>query len=189
MVPAELHSARLLLRRWRPDDAAALQEALDASLPELQAWVPWVVAEPSELPLIRERLVKSERAFDAGEEYTYAVRDPRSGRVIGGAGLYPRIGPDALEIGYWVRTSFTGRGYATEAAELLTRVAFVEGNVGRVEIRVDPRNAASAAVPRKLGFRVAETMRDQRHSADAAPTDLTIWQMTRDEWRERATTA
>ena len=38
-----IRTARLLVRRWRPEDAVQLKEAIDVSLPELQAWVPWAM--------------------------------------------------------------------------------------------------------------------------------------------------
>jgi len=36
--------------------------------------------------------------------------------VLGEVGLMPRIGPGALEIGYWVHIDHVGRRLATEAS-------------------------------------------------------------------------
>ena len=75
--------------------------------------------------------------------------------MVGGAGLHPRAGPESIEIGYWVRSDRTGRGYATAAAGALTQAAFAHlDGIDRVEIRMDRANRASAAVPPKLGFRL-----------------------------------
>ena len=79
--------------------------------------------------------------------------------MLGGAGLHPRRGVGALEIGYWMRSARTGRGLTTEAAGALTRVAFEVRGVDRVEIRCDPGNVASAAIPPKLGFTHEATLR------------------------------
>jgi RimJ/RimL family protein N-acetyltransferase len=44
--PPDRHAtARLVLRRWRPADAALMKAAIDASLAHLQAWMPWANAE------------------------------------------------------------------------------------------------------------------------------------------------
>ena len=58
------------------------------------------------------------------------------GELVGGFGLHRRRGPGILEIGYWVRSDRTGRGYATGAARALTQAAF-DGfpDVDRLEIR------------------------------------------------------
>jgi RimJ/RimL family protein N-acetyltransferase len=69
-------------------------------------------------------------------------------------GLHGRIGPGALEIGYWVARDHTGRSLATNGAAALTGAALALPGIERVEIHCDQANLASAAVPRKLGFRL-----------------------------------
>ena len=76
--------------------------------------------------------------------------------MLGGSGLHPRIGPGALEIGYWMRADAVGQGYATESTAALTRVAFEVADVERVEIHCSTENHASAAIPRKLGYSLRE---------------------------------
>ncbi|MDQ3642840.1 MAG: GNAT family N-acetyltransferase, partial [Actinomycetota bacterium] len=79
--------------------------------------------------------------------------DDGHGELVGGFGLHDRRGPGILEIGYWVRSDRTGRGYATAAARALTAVALDSfPEVSRIEIRCDPANRASAAIPAKLGY-------------------------------------
>jgi len=78
---------------------------------------------------------------------------------IGVAGFYRirRASRPPSEIGYWVRSDRTGRGYATAAARALTRAALQASPlVHRVQIRCDPANLASAAIPPKLGYRLDE---------------------------------
>ncbi len=54
-----------------------------------------------------------------------------------------------------MHVSHTGKGYATRAAGRLVEEAFSLPEVERVEIRCDETNLASAAVPPRLGFRLA----------------------------------
>src|SRR5262249_34501416 len=56
--------------------------------------------------------------------------------------------------GYWIASGKTRRGYATAAARALTPVALELSGAGRVEIHCDEANTASAAIPRRLGYRL-----------------------------------
>ena len=73
--------------------------------------------------------------------------------MIGAFDLW-RIGPGAIELGYWVHVDFIGRGYATTCRRALTRAGLALSDVVRVEIHTDEANAISAAIPRRLGYRL-----------------------------------
>jgi len=74
--------------------------------------------------------------------------------LVGAIGLHRRVGDAGIEIGYWIAEAQTRRGFGTAAAEALTAVALELPGVRRVEIHCDEANAASAAIPRKLGYRL-----------------------------------
>ncbi|KYF91220.1 acetyltransferase [Sorangium cellulosum] len=176
--PASILTARLTLRAWRPEDAPLLREAIDSSLAHLRSWMPWAVHEPASLESTTALLEKFRDDFTAGRDFHYGIftRDERE--VLGGTGLHPRIGPGAIEIGYWLREAATGRGYATEAVARLTRVALEEVGWSRVEIRCDPRNTASAAVPRRLGYRHVTTLEANALTPAGEPRDTMVWEQT-----------
>ncbi|WP_438018158.1 GNAT family N-acetyltransferase [Sorangium sp. So ce315] len=183
--PARIQTARLTLRAWRPEDAPLIREAIDSSLAHLRPWIPWAVHEPSSMEATTALLGKFRDDFAAGRDFIYGIftRDERE--VLGGTGLHPRIGPDAIEIGYWLRETATRRGYATEAVARLTRVALEELGLGRVEIRCDPRNTASAAVPRRLGYRHVATLAASALTPSGEPRDTMVWAQTARELAER----
>lgn len=169
--PERIETDRLLLRRWRTEDAARLLAALDANVAHLEPWIPWAVAEPVPLPRMEARLAGYAADFDAARAWLYAIvaRGGDREELLGGAGIYPRdavrrvpaADADRAELGYWLRADATGHGYATEAARALLDAALALPFAARVEIRCDPRNDASAAVPRRLGFRHAATFTDE----------------------------
>ena len=146
-LPERIETERLLLRCWRPEDAPWLKDAIDSSLAELKTWMVWATHEPSSIEVLAERLRGFRDDFRAGRSWTYGIFDRADTQVVGGAGLHARGGPGVLEIGYWIRTDATRHGYATEAAATLTAVAFEFAAIARVEIRCDPRNLRSAAIP------------------------------------------
>src|SRR5688572_5148494 len=98
----EINTSRLLLRRWRVEDVPLLAGAIEASIPELKRWTPWVIPDAPALDVLQHRLIKFSQQFDAGEHFIYGIFDPSVGNVIGQVGLYGRIGPEALEIGYFI---------------------------------------------------------------------------------------
>lgn len=154
MVPEEIDVGAdgLVLRRWRLADAARVLAAVEASLPELRRFMPWATQQPT---------LESTTAFlesvASGATLAFGLFDA-GGEPVGGFGLHDRRGPGILEIGYWIRSDRTGRGYATAAARALTSAAFdCFPQIDRIEIRCDPANQASAAIPPKLGYRLDRT--------------------------------
>jgi len=177
--PGPIRTTRLLLRGWRREDAALLKEAVDDSLPALQRWMPWAAGEPSPLQSFVERIEKFRRAFEEGRDWTYGVFDPDGTRALGSAGLHARREAGRLEIGYWIRSGETGKGLATEVAAALAERAFRLHGVEAVEIRCDPLNVASAAVPRRLGFRHVATLEADETRADGSSRDTMVWVLER----------
>ena len=154
MLPDVLPAGPVELRRWRPGLVDFLVPAIADSFEELQRWMPWAQAMPTPEELLAV-LVAGEAAFDADQEWDYTVYELVSDALVGGAGMRRRAGPNILEIGYWISSDRTGRGYATAAAKALTEVAFTRvPDLERIEIHMDRANGASAAIPPKLGYRL-----------------------------------
>jgi RimJ/RimL family protein N-acetyltransferase len=150
--PRRVLTERLLLRVWEPDDAAVLKEAVDSSLDHLRVFMDWAWGAPEPVGETRKRLRMFRDAFRHGEDWIYGIFDRDGSTVLGGTGLHRRVGPDALEIGYWIRASRVREGLATEAAAACTRLAFEACGAARVEIHVDPENTGSLAVAERLGY-------------------------------------
>jgi len=173
---------RLVARCWEPTDAPLLKEAVDSSLEHLRPWMPWARDEPQTLPQ-KVQLLKAFRSqFDRGENFVYGLFSADESEVVGGSGLHPRAGDSiSLEIGYWIRASAVGRGYASEASAALARVGLEVCGADRIDIRVDPANERSAAVPRKLGFVEEARLRRRLISVPGEePRDAVIFSLFRD---------
>lgn len=173
-MKTSLETPRLLMRPWRPGDAPLLRDAISDSTDELRRFTPWVIPESPELNnlVARIQVFRDQRA--ANESWVYGIFDKEGGSVIGQIGLYARVGPGALELGYFIRSDAARRGYATEAATAMIDAAFAESDIARVEIRCDPANVASVAIARRLGFELREVREDEA----AAP--LMTWDLHRE---------
>lgn len=146
---AALHTARLVLRRWRDSDLAPWA-ALNAD-PEVREHLGDV--------LTRERSDASVRRFQAEFDRRgygwWAVEVRATGAFIGFAGLddveegMPFSG---VEIGWRLARPAWGQGYATEAA--LTVLAHGFGTLGLPEVLAvtTATNLRSQAVMRRIGM-------------------------------------
>jgi RimJ/RimL family protein N-acetyltransferase len=151
---------RLVIRCWEPRDAPLLKAAVDGSLDHLRPWMPWAHHEPQTLSEKVELLRSFRGKFDLGQDYVYGVFSSDETEVLGGSGLHTRV-EDGFEIGYWVSATAIGRGIATETTAALTRVGIELAGAERIDIRVDPTNERSAAIPRKLGYVEEGTLRSR----------------------------
>jgi RimJ/RimL family protein N-acetyltransferase len=86
--------------------------------------------------------------------------------------------PDAeIEIGFFLKRSAWGRGYATEACKRLLQFAFQEVSLNEVVASVDEDNFASKKVLEKSGLL-------DRGRTRCYGKDSPIYRITRDEWNE-----
>lgn len=183
----ELRTPRLLLRRWRPDDAIALAPVLEANVDHLGDWIPRHVSQAAEIPELARRLAGFASAFQADTEWRYGIFVLDGLELLGEASLFPRdarsrvalVDADRAEVGYWLRKDATGRGYATEATLALLGVATSVPAFRLVEIRCDSRNVRSAAVPRRLGFHLGSSPEPSAEGVDCAAGRLQIWRHMR----------
>ena len=148
--------------------------------------MPWAHEEPRPLAERIDLLRGFRGRFDLGEDFVYGVFDREDTEVVGGSGLHTRVGAGALEIGYWIRASHVGRGYARETTAALTKVAFGVCGVERVEIRVDPANTASLRIPRALGFAEEGTLRRRLRAVDGPRRDSVIFVLFSDDLERSA---
>ena len=182
--PYRLETERLVIRCWDPRDAPLMKEAVDSSLDHLRPWMPWARDEPKPLEEKVQLLRCFRGEFDLGQQFVYGIFTADESEVVGGTGLHLRSGPNAFEIGYWIRASRVRQGLAAETSAALTRAAFEVCTVDKIEIHVDPANVASCGVPRKLGYVEEATLR--RRMPPTTPggprRDELVFSMLREEY-------
>ena len=154
-LPEVIHTARLLLRPHRLEDAeAVLAFAAD---PEWARYLP--VAQPYERRHAEE-FVARQILLDRAVHPSWAI--VLEDEVVGGVNL-PLHVPGAAEIGYSVARRVWGRGIATEAAAAVIAEAFrALPDLNRVGARADTRNVASHRVMEKLGMTREGVLRQRR---------------------------
>jgi RimJ/RimL family protein N-acetyltransferase len=183
-LPTELVGRRVLARAYRDGDGGVVAEAIAESRDRLlAAGMPWVGewdAPDQDAIFVRRCLAK----WVAREDLYFGLWDRATGAYLGSSGLH-RIDWSVpnVEIGYWIRTRFEGRGFITEAAALVATFAFEAVQAQRVRIRCDAANVRSAAVPRRLGFVHEATLRNESRRSDGALRDTLEFGMTPADFR------
>lgn len=151
-TPYRIETERLVLRPWDLGDATAMRTAVVRSREHLLPWLPWALFGPADDHAALATIRRFRGQFDLDVDHLYGIFAADGRTVVGGCGLHPRIGPGAREIGYWIDAEHTRKGYAREATAALTKVGFEVLRQRKIEIRVQPGNRASLAIPEQLGF-------------------------------------
>lgn len=117
---------QLDLRRWSLENLDELLAAIEVNFDELHTWMIWAATMPTRNQLY-DTVLKDVALFDNDERWQFFIFERTSRELVGAAGLHRRGVPHELEIGYWIRSDRTGRGYATQAVRLLTAATFNAG--------------------------------------------------------------
>lgn len=173
---AQMETERLVLRRWRADDA----EALAAVFAEPAVW-----RYPVGRGLSRQETDNFlDRQHSHWTRYGFglwAAEGKADGRLIGFIGLavpewLPEVLP-AVEVGYRLHPEYWGKGLATEGGRASLEHGFETLGLDRIIGIFMPENVASGRVMDKLGLREWRTTSDPRRGVT-----LTVREITRDEW-------
>jgi RimJ/RimL family protein N-acetyltransferase len=91
-------------------------------------------------------------AWEAGTEYDFTIIEVSNGDYLGWCGLNNIYNTNQIvNLGYWVRTSRTNLGVATNAARLIAKLGFKNFELNRIEILVAVDNKQSQRVAEKAG--------------------------------------
>jgi ribosomal-protein-serine acetyltransferase len=166
--PSQFVTDRLLIRIPYPGDGKVVYEAIQASINEFKNWLPFVQKEQSEQNTeanIREAHLR----FLKREDLRLLIFLKESSQFIGSSGLHnPNWDVPKFEIGYWIDTRYSGKGYMTEAVQGISNYAFNELKARRLEIRCDTLNEKSKAIPERLGFSLEGILRNEDVSIDGS---------------------
>lgn len=179
--PNQLTTERLRIRSPRPGDGKAVYEAMAASRNELKQWLPFAQQEPVEQE-VEANLREAHARFLRREDLRLLIFNKETGEFIGSSGLHrPDWDVRKFEIGYWIDTRHSGKGYMTEAVRGITEFAFRELAARRVFIHCDRLNVRSRAVAERSGFKLEGTLVHDGLSADGSRIrDTRVYAMT--EW-------
>jgi RimJ/RimL family protein N-acetyltransferase len=144
----EIATPRLRLRKARIEDL----EAMHAVLSDPRATRYWSTPPHGDM---EETQAWLNSMIEAPERSSFDFIVEHEGRCIGKCGMY-----EVPEIGFILHPDYWGQGLAAEALQAVIESAFESLPLDKIVADVDPRNAASLALLKKLGFH--ETGRGER---------------------------
>ncbi len=144
--PVELRADGVLLRPWRPADAADVHRICQD--PEIPRWTP--VPSPYSPADATAFVAMTTAAWASGRAASWAICDADDGEVLGSVAVTDLDRPYP-EVGYWVAPEARGRGVAAAAAREACRWAFDRG-APKVLWLADVGNEASWRVAHRVGF-------------------------------------
>ena len=177
LFPEQIEGDGLLLRRWQASDAPALHAAISDSAQHLSGWLRFM-RRPQTIEAHEQKITDWSRAFDEGGDAEYGVFV--DGALAGAVSLLKRRGPGVIEVGYWIHSGWLRRGRALESSRLLVMSAFALPSTEAVEIHHDAANAASEAIPRRLGFTLAEELPVEKEAPLETGVDR-VWRLRRED--------
>lgn len=159
-IPTELTTERLLLRMPRPRDGEKVNAAVRDSDVELARWMPWADPTP-DVANTEQWCRKAAGHFLTREALHFSLYLKGTDTCLGVCGL-PRIDwkVPKLEMGYWLRTPYCGKGLMNEAVVAVTSLALDVLKAARIEIRCDEKNDRSRRVAERAGYALEATLRN-----------------------------
>jgi len=174
-------TARLVLRRARPDDAAAVRSYRDH--PTSTQWLGPLPDNFTERFVAPDRLgllLAVERDGELIGDVMVSIGD-----AWGPAVMATQAHGVQAELGWALRPEETGQGYATEAVEAVLRICFEDLGLRRVTASCFTTHTASWRLMERLGMRrEAHTVEDGLHPSGEWRDGYT-YALLADEWRQR----
>ncbi len=151
---AELRTARLTLRRYRPEDAEALYETLgsDPETARYSGWNPYATPEAAQ-----ETVSQFIGAYR--DEHFYGWVIDGDDVLLGTIGAYD-YADGRIEVGFSIKKACRGQGYATEALKKVLEYLTENEGIACVTAWCAAENAASRSVLEKAGMRLVRTEKD-----------------------------
>lgn len=164
------------IRLYEPADAENLYAAVRESVAEVSPWMAWCHPQYT-LEDARQWITAQAALVQKGLAYEFAISS--EGQYVGGCGINQiNIANRFANLGYWIRTSAMGRGFAPAAVRQLAAFAFEKTNLVRLEIVCAAGNVRSQRVAEKVGA-VCEGRLRNRLLLPSGPSDALMFSLVR----------
>jgi RimJ/RimL family protein N-acetyltransferase len=177
----ELHTPRLLLREWEPEDWKEVYAYRSDPLVRKYDLTP----EESEEEV--ERRIRQRHAFRMiypDPNFDFALVHKTEGRIIGEIDLCPHPFRRSATMGYFLHYDYWNQGYVTEAASAMLDWGFRELKFATVISMCHPDNVGSWRVMEKVGM-TRQDRRPKLKFRDGSIIESLEYRISREDWLRR----
>ena len=171
----------IALRPWAAADAPALFDAIAESAGDLGPWSPWWhpgFSEADALVFIEGTIAA--RPLGEAHELAIIAGTGTDERILGSCGINEINALHGVaNLGYWVRSTQTGRGIASAVVRQLAAWVFGNMDLNRLELVIATGNPASRRVAEKAGANF-EGVQRQRLLLHGTTHDADMFAICRD---------
>lgn len=160
-LPTVISTPRLVIRAMQAGDGPAIHEATLDGYEDARKDMLWPVTPPTAEQVEYETRLEVSQ-FIARTQMRFVIIQRDTGQLIGRMSFPAQLCVwqiPTIAIGYFLRKSAQGNGYATEATNAMVRYAFNVIGARKVEIYCLNNNLKSMAVPQRLNIPRERTQR------------------------------
>lgn len=154
-IAQAVHGRGVVLRAPVVSDYGPWAELRARSREHLRPWEPNWQRHELTRSAYRRRVRHYQREAREDTGYAFLIFEEADDELVGGVTLsnVRRGVTQAAVLGYWLGLPYTKRGYMTRAVQAISRFAFDDLRLHRLEAATMPANAASIRVLERNGFR------------------------------------
>lgn len=177
-IAAALSDGIIRVRPYTLSDVDAAYEAAAESVDDIYPWMEWChpgLARSETLEFV------SRQDYEPEGDWPMLIEDAVTGDFYGSAG-FNFVHPihRSANLGYWIRSSAAGRGYAARGSRLSAIVGLRDRQLSRMEVVVAVDNERSMRVAEKIGaFR--EGMARDRLFLHGEARDAVVYSLTQSD--------
>ncbi len=144
-----METERLLLRVLTEEDSKFLFRLMNTD-----KWYRYIGDRKITDDKKAKEYIRSKMSADLKDKgfINHVMTDRSSNQMVGTCSLHDREGIDGMDIGYALLPEFEGKGYATEGASHMAKIAFEDYQQSKIHAITSVKNDASGRVLGRLGF-------------------------------------
>lgn len=177
---SELQTKRLILRKYRVDDALAMFEgwANDSRVTQYLTWKPHKSVQET-----KELLDQWVAEYENIDTYHWVIEEKSTNKIVGDISIV-RIDEklETVELGYCLGYGYWNKEIMSESVKAVIDYLFAIVGCNRIVAKHQIANTASGRVMQKAGLKREGVLRDSGKNNDHKYVDLVHYSILRKDW-------
>lgn len=164
-LPESIIADRIVLLKREHDHDEDMWEAIEESRSDIRKYLFWVDKNNTFADIVSATDL-FHKSWEDDQEWGFDIYDLTTHRFLGCIGVHNiKFADQNAELGYWLRSSETKKGYMTEAVLAIEKELFEHG-MHRVTICCDANNKNSANTAKRAGYALESVAKEALYHRD-----------------------